>query len=82
VLFRSPRYLELGRFLDPIEAVSLRERLSKLGYSDTELLQTPSASGDGVENILRIGPFQSFSALEKARVRLGLQDITAIPMVD
>ena len=78
----KPRYLEVGRFSDPIEAVSLREQLTQLGYTDTEFLQTPSASGDGVENVLRIGPFSTFSKLEVARVRLGLKEITAIPVPD
>lgn len=75
----KPRYLEVGRFADPIEAVALRDRLARLGFADTELLQTASPSGDGIENILRIGPFKAFSKLEAARIKLGRQDITAIP---
>lgn len=75
----KPRYLEVGRFADPIEAVALRDKLARLGFSDTELLQTTSPSGDGIENILRIGPFKAFSKLEAARIKLGRQDITAIP---
>lgn len=78
----KPRYLEVGRFGDAIEAVALRDRLVQLGYRDSELLQVRSAAGDGMDNILRIGPFQSFSKLEQARVSLGLQKITAIPVID
>jgi len=78
----KPRYLEVGRFTDLIDAVALRDRLAQLGFSDTEFLQGPSPSGDGDENILRVGPFNSFSKLEAARVTLGRQDITAIPMSD
>lgn len=78
----KPRYLEVGRFADAIEAVSLREKLSRLGFRDTELLQTGTASGDGVESILRIGPFSSFSKLEAARVKLGLKEIAAFPVAD
>ncbi|MES2883860.1 MAG: septal ring lytic transglycosylase RlpA family protein [Pseudomonadota bacterium] len=78
----KPRYLEVGRFADPIDAISLRDRLSRLGYAESEFLQTTSPSGDGVENILRIGPFRSFSKLEEARIKLGRQDITAVPVSD
>ena len=78
----KPRYLEVGRFADPIDALYLREKLAKLGFTETEFLQTGSPSGDGVENILRIGPFKNFSKLEAARVKLGLQEITAIPVAD
>ena len=78
----KPRYLEVGRFADPIDAISLRDRLARLGYAESEFLQTTSPSGDGVENILRVGPFKSFSKLEEARVKLGQQNITAIPVAD
>jgi len=78
----KPRYLELGRFADPIDAVALQDLLTRLGFTDTEFLQTTSPAGDGVENILRLGPFRSFSALEAARVKLARQDITAIPVAD
>lgn len=77
-----PRYLEVGRFIDPIDALALREKLARLGFADTELLQTGSPTGDGSDNILRLGPFKSFSKLEAARTKLGLQDITAIPVAD
>lgn len=78
----KPRYLEVGRFIDPIDAVALQDRLQKLGFGDTELLQTPGTAGDGFDNVLRIGPFKNFTQLEKARVKLGLQEITAIPVAD
>lgn len=78
----KPRYLEVGRFADPIDALALREKLGKLGFTDTEFLQVTSPSGDGVENILRIGPFKVFSKLEAARIRLGLKEITAIPVAE
>lgn len=78
----KPRYLEVGRFADPIDAVGLREQLTALGFTDTEFLQTTSPAGDGLENILRIGPFASFSKLEEARVKLGSKNITAIPVAD
>ena len=78
----KPRYLEVGRFTDPIDALALRDKLARLGYGDTEFLQVTNPSGDGVENILRIGPFRSFSRLDEARVKLGRQDITAIPVAD
>ncbi len=78
----KPRYLEVGRFSDPIDAVFLQDRLSGMGISQTELLQVKSAAGDGYEHILRVGPFASFSKLEEARKKLGTQNITAIPLND
>lgn len=77
-----PRYLEVGRFADPIDAYTLLETLTRLGFTDTEFLQTASPAGDGVDNVLRLGPFRSFSALEAARVKLGRNDLTAIPVAD
>ena len=78
----KPHYLEVGRFLDPIDALALREKLAKLGFTDTELLQIASPAGDGMDSVLRIGPFRSFSKLEAARTKLGLQEITALPVAD
>ncbi len=78
----KPRYLEVGRFADPIDAIALRDRLTQLGFTDTELLQTKSPAGDGSENILQIGPFRLFAKLEAARIKLGLQDIPAMPVAN
>ena len=78
----KPRYLEVGRFVDPIDALALREKLARLDFTDTELLQIASPAGDGVDSVLRIGPFKSFSKLEAARTKLGLQDIPALPVAD
>ena len=76
----KPRYLEVGRFADAIDALALRDRLVQLGFNDSELLQTANPAGDGTDNILRIGPFGSFSKLEAARIKLGIQKISAIPV--
>ncbi len=78
----KPRYLEVGRFADPIDALALREKLERLGFADTEFVQTGSPAGDGIENILRIGPFETFSKLEAARIKLGLKELIAIPVAD
>lgn len=78
----KPRYLEVGRFADSIDALALREKLTLMGYADSELLQAASPAGDGEEIILRIGPFKTFSQLEAARVKLGLKEMTAIPVSD
>ena len=78
----KPRYLEVGRFADAIDALALRDRLVAMGFSDSELLQTASPAGDGLDNVLRIGPFRSFSRLEEARVKLGLQKIPAVPVAN
>lgn len=77
-----PRYLEVGRFDDPIEAIALQERLNRLGIAKTELIQEPNAAGDGDEQVLRAGPFRDFSSLEAARRKLQLQKIMANPVAE
>ncbi|MDP3857883.1 MAG: septal ring lytic transglycosylase RlpA family protein [Stagnimonas sp.] len=77
-----PRYLEVGRFDDPIEAIALQERLAKLGLGKAELKQRPNAAGDGDEQVLRLGPFKDFARLEQARARLQTQKIMANPVAE
>ena len=77
-----PRYLEVGRFNDPVDAVALQERLRKLGFDNSELLVSEGSAGDGQEQILRVGPYRDFAALEKARRRLQTQKILANPVSD
>lgn len=77
-----PRYLEVGRFDDPIEAIALQERLGRMGIGQTELIATPSAAGDGEEQVLRAGPFRDFASLEAARRKLQTQKIMANPVVE
>lgn len=78
----KPRYLEVGRFNDPVDAVALQERLRRLGFDNSELLAGDGSSGDGEEQILRVGPYKDFAALEKARRRLQTQKILANPVSD
>jgi rare lipoprotein A len=75
-----PRYLEVGRFNDPIEAIALQERLHKLGLTDTQLRAVASDAGDGEEQVLRVGPFKDFASLEQARRRLQTQKLMAHPV--
>jgi rare lipoprotein A len=78
----KPRWIEVGRFSDPIDAVALQERLRGLGFSEATLSTVRSASGDGQDQVLRIGPFSNFAKLEEARKKLGNQNITAIPLAN
>lgn len=78
----KPRYLEVGRFEDPIELLALREKLSNLGFRDFEILESANAAGDGNEQRLRLGPFKDFAALEAARKKLGNRKLRAMPVVD
>lgn len=78
----KPRYLEVGRFDDPVDAVALQERLRRLGFDNAELLASDGSAGDGDEQILRVGPYKDFAALEKARRRLQAQKILANPVPD
>ena len=78
----KPRWLEVGRFNDAIDAIALQERLRSLGFADTTITAMRSASGDGQEQVLRLGPFSNFAKLEDARKKLGVQNITAIPLAN
>ena len=78
----KPRYLEVGRFNDPVDAVALQERLRKLGFDNSELLVSASDAGDGDEQVLRVGPYKDFASLEQARKRLQTQKILANPVSD
>ena len=75
-----PRYLEVGRFNDPIDAIALRDRLGKLGFANAHLVVEPSNAGDGDEQVLRVGPYRDFGSLEQARKRLQIQKIMANPV--
>lgn len=77
-----PRYLEVGRFNDPIEAIALQERLHRLGLTDTQLRAVASDAGDGEEQVLRVGPFKDFASLEQARRRLQAQKLMAHPVAE
>ena len=77
-----PRYLEVGRFEDPIDAIALRERLLKMGFDNSEMIVSDNSSGDGEERLLRVGPYKNFADLEQARKRLQAQKILANPVAE
>lgn len=78
----TPRYLEVGRYDDPIDAIARQDRLVTLGFPDTELLTVSNPAGDGRLTVLRIGPFKDFTSLEKKRRLLESKQISAVPLVD
>lgn len=77
-----PRYLEVGRFEDPIDAIALRERLLKMGFDNSEMIVSDNSSGDGEERLLRVGPYKNFADLEQARKKLQAQKILANPVAE
>lgn len=78
----APRFLEVGRFVDPIEAVGTQAQLNAQGFDNIEFLQVASAEGDGYTHILRVGPFENFPALEKARLKISRVGLPALPTFD
>ena len=78
----APRYLELGRFADPVDAAATNGQLANLDLPGAEFLQVGTAEGDSVLHILRVGPFEDFASLEKARLKLQKKGITASPAFD
>lgn len=70
------RYLQAGVFRDPIDAVSMSERIDALGLRPVHLASDVSAGTD-VHRVL-LGPFDSDSKLRSARHRLSSADIATL----
>lgn len=74
------RYLQTGLFSDPINAVSMRDRLNDLGFSNVEL-KNDILNGSSVSRVL-IGPFVDESALAAIRKRLLDLQMPAVPVLE
>jgi rare lipoprotein A len=74
------RYLQAGLFYDPINAVSLREQLNGLGFSNVQL-KNDVRNGANVSRVL-LGPFLDDDALALVRKRLGELQMNAVPVVE
>ena len=74
------RYLQAGLFYDPINAISLREQLGALGFSNVQL-KNDVRNGANVSRVL-LGPFADEDALALARKRLGDLRMNAVPVVE
>jgi len=74
------RYLQAGLFYDPINAVSLREQLNGLGFSNVQL-KNDVRNGANVSRVL-LGPFADDDALAVVRKRLGDLQMNAVPVVE
>jgi rare lipoprotein A len=73
-------YLQAGLFYDPINAVSLREQLAGLGFSNVQL-KNDVRNGANVSRVL-IGPFADEEGLALVRKRLGDLQLPAVPVVE
>jgi rare lipoprotein A len=76
----SGRYLQTGLFSDPINAVSMRDHLNDLGFSNVEL-KNDMRNGASVSRVL-IGPFADEASLSLVRKRLGDLQMPAVPVVE
>jgi rare lipoprotein A len=74
------RYLQAGLFYDPINAISLREQLNGLGFSNVQL-KNDVRNGANVSRVL-LGPFADEDALALVRKRLGELQMNAVPVVE
>ena len=74
------RYLQAGLFYDPINAISLREQLNGLGFSNVQL-KNDVRNGANVSRVL-LGPFPDEDALALVRKRLGDLQMNAVPVVE
>ncbi|HWY24705.1 MAG TPA: septal ring lytic transglycosylase RlpA family protein [Nevskia sp.] len=74
------RYLQAGLFYDPINAISLREQLNGLGFSNVQL-KNDVRNGANVSRVL-LGPFSDEDALALVRKRLGDMQMNAVPVVE
>lgn len=69
--------LQAGSFSDPAEADSLKARLTLLGFSAH--VEAVTINGE-TWNRVRLGPYDSASALEAAKQKLGAQGINALAL--
>ncbi len=72
------RYLQVGAFSDPINAVSMRENLRQEGVDQVEIRSEPTRQAPW--HRVLVGPFQDRDALESARAFLTAQQyaVTAV----
>jgi rare lipoprotein A len=64
----QPNYLQVAAYSDPINAVSLKSEINKLGISDVEI-RTGTFNGDPIHRVL-VGPFSEQNSLIATRNRL------------
>lgn len=74
------RYLQTGLFSDPINAVSMRDKLNDLGFTNVEL-KNDKRNGASVSRVL-IGPFGTDEALAAMRKRLLDLQMPAVPVLE
>jgi rare lipoprotein A len=64
----QPNYLQVAAYSDPINAVSLKSEINKLGIAEVEI-RTGTFNGDPIHRVL-VGPFTEQSVLVDTRNRL------------
>lgn len=74
------RYLQVAAFVDPINAVSMRDQLDQLGLAKTEI-RPDSLNGGPIHRVL-LGPFASASDLGSTLGRLRANGLEANPVLD
>jgi rare lipoprotein A len=73
-------YLQTGLFTDPVNAVSMRDHLNDLGFTNVEL-KNDVRNGANVSRVL-IGPFGDDDTLAAVRKRLLDLQMPAMPVVE
>lgn len=76
----DPRYLQVGAFSDPINAVSMRENLRQDGVDRVEIRS--NAEEPTPRHRVLVGPFQDVDALESARALLEAQQYPVTAVAD
>ncbi|HZP13241.1 MAG TPA: septal ring lytic transglycosylase RlpA family protein [Nevskiaceae bacterium] len=74
------RYLQVGAFQDPINAVSMRENLKEDGVDQVEIHTADDASAPW--HRVLVGPFQDRDSMESARALLQAQQYTVTAVRD
>lgn len=74
------RYLQTGLFTDPINAVTMRDHLNDLGFTNVEL-KNDVRNGVNVSRVL-LGPFGDDEALAAVRKRLLDLQMPAVPVAE
>ena len=74
------RFLQAGLFSDPINAATLREQLTGLGFAN--VLMKSEARGAAFVHRVLIGPFLDADNLDAVRKRLGALQLQSVPVVN
>jgi rare lipoprotein A len=77
----QPRLLQVAAYSDPINAVAMREELSRLGIGQVQVRVGMLNNGDTVHRVM-VGPFDERKLMDETRIRIRGAGFEAIPITE